>query len=66
MGGGGGLCLGMVVVAGCAVNGGGFVTGCVCVCKGFLFCIFYIYGFFNVILILIYIILMYRIEEWKM
>ena len=45
MGGGGGLCLGMVV-AGCAVYGGGFVTGCVCVWSGFLFCIFYIDGFF--------------------
>ena len=45
MGGGGGLCLGMVV-AGCAMYGGGFVTGCVCVWSGFLFCIFYIDGFF--------------------
>ena len=40
MGGVGGLCLGMVVVAGCVVYGGGFVTSCVYVCRGFLFCIF--------------------------
>ena len=53
-------------MAGYALYGGGFVTSCVCVCRGFLFCIFYIYGFFNVILILVYIILMYKIEEWKM
>ena len=72
MGGGGGLCLGMVVV-GYAVYGGGFVTGYVCVWSGFLFCIFYIDGFFNVILIFLYMILiflymilMYRIEKYKM
>ena len=50
-------------MVGYALYGGGFVIGCVCVRRGFLFCIFYIYGFFNFILILVYIILMYRIEE---
>ena len=54
MGGGGGLCLGMVVV-GYVVYGGGFVTGYVCVWSGFLFCIFYIDGFFLMLLRYFYI-----------
>ena len=43
MGGGGELCLGMVVVVDCVVYGGEFVIGCVCVYRGFLFFIFMVF-----------------------
>ena len=63
--GGNGLYL-WVVVVGCTCVGWWVCYSSVLVYVyggGFLFCIFFIDGFFNVFLIFLYIIFMYRIEK---